>query len=112
MKKHFKISKTIKKSVSWIAKTYYEYSASCKYFEKKSNKQNPEEQFLYFMNRKYRDAIKDTFYNTISSDYQEKAWKYFFDGKKVSFYDEKLIKDEIDVWLYYLAKELGLLTTV
>lgn len=52
MKKHFKISKTIKKSVSWIAKTYYEYSASCKYFEKKSNKQNPEEQFLYFMNRK------------------------------------------------------------
>lgn len=98
----------LKKSKN-IAKLYYEFKNSVEAFENGFGERvTPEALLNYQLNKSYMEAIEDTFNHSINSSIREMVWEYFFNNIKPKDYEEKQIKNEIERWLYYLSKEIGI----
>lgn len=107
MKKIKLTNKNIRKSVLWIARSYYDFEKSLKSISDKSE-YTLKDINLNLKNRIYYDAIKYSFDNSVNDKYKERVWEYFYRNKQVGYYEEIIVKNEIEKWLYYLSLELGL----
>lgn len=100
-------SYTRRKSITWLAKSYFEFSEECRKYEEKIYHTKQEED-QYITNREYMNKIKDSFDCSVNAYNKEKVWGYFFNKKTIEPYEEKIVDEEINRWITVLAGEMGI----
>lgn len=103
------LNKEIRKGIYWIAKSYPVYKEAVERYDKENGYMDENRMHLYQQNSRYIIAIEKTFKSTVNDALKEKVRRHFYEDKKCEPWEKREIKKEIEKWLYYLAKELGVL---
>ncbi len=71
---------------------------------------NTKRESEYMLRKRHVEILEITFKQTVSEDMQDKVWEYFYNKKPVAVYEKSIVDDEINKWLYCIAKEIGITT--
>lgn len=106
-----KLSREIRNTVKNFVKSYEIIKKSVITYERwEQMRDNIDENKRkeYLVRCSHLSIIENAFEHAVPPEHRRMVWDYFFHKTNLSLQDKEIADKEIELWIYYLAKEIGL----
>lgn len=106
-----KLSREIKNTVKNFIKSYESIKKSVATYERWEQMRgniDVNKRKEYLVRCSHLSIIETSFEHAVPPEHRQMVWDYFFYKRKLSMQDKEIAEKEIELWMYYLAKEIGL----